>query len=55
MDWETATELLKTGRVALAGCVSRKTGREFDCVAVLNDDGEKTRFELEFPKNTEKE
>ena len=55
MDRDTAAALLNTGRVTLKGCVSRRTGREFDCVAVMNDDGEKTLFDLEFPKNTEKE
>ena len=55
MERETAEALLKTGRVAQAGCVSRRTGRGFDCVVVMDDDGEKTRFELEFPKDREKE
>ena len=55
VERETAAELLNTGRVTLTGCVSRKTGKTFDCVAVMSDDGDKTMFELEFPKNTSKE
>ena len=52
VEQETAAELLNNGRVTLTGCVSRKTGRTFDCVAVMSDDGDKTMFELEFPKKT---
>ena len=55
MERETAEALLKSGRVAQAGCVSRKTGREFDCEVVMDDDGENTRFHLEFPKCRDKE
>lgn len=55
MDRDTAVKLLTTGKVALNGCVSRKTGKTFDCVAVMNDNGEKTLFDLEFQNNKDKE
>lgn len=43
-----AASLLKDGRVRLTGCFSEKTGRTYDAVAILEDDGEKTRYRLEF-------
>lgn len=43
-----AASLLKEGRVKLTGCWSEKTGKTYDAVAVLEDDGEKTRYRLEF-------
>lgn len=32
-------ELLKSGKVSLAGCYSEKTGKTYDCVVVLDDTG----------------
>lgn len=43
-----AASLLKDGRVKLKGCYSEKTGKTYDAVAVLADDGEKTQYRLEF-------
>ena len=43
-----AAALLKDGRVNLKGCYSEKTGKTYDAVAVLADDGEKARYRLEF-------
>ncbi|NWK10791.1 type IA DNA topoisomerase [Clostridium cadaveris] len=33
------TELLKNGKVSLTGCYSAKTGKAYDCIAVLDDTG----------------
>ena len=43
------TELLKSGKVALTGCYSEKTGKTYDCVAVLDDTGGQfVNFTMEF-------
>lgn len=42
--------LLLRGRVGLKGCYSEKTGNTYDAIAVMEDDGQKTDFRLEFPK-----
>ena len=45
----TAAALLKDGRVKLKGCVSEKTGKTYDAVAVLDDTGGKyVNFKLVF-------
>lgn len=42
-------ELLKSGKVALTGCYSEKTGKSYDCVAVLDDSGgQYVNFTMEF-------
>lgn len=47
---QIAAALLKDGRAALHGCYSEKTGKTYDAVAVLTDDGKKAGFQIEFPK-----
>lgn len=43
------TELLKSGKVPLKGCYSEKTGKTYDCVAVLDDTGGQfVNFKAEF-------
>jgi len=34
--------------VELTGCRSEKTGKTYDAIAVLEDDGEQVSFRLEF-------
>lgn len=41
--------LLKDGRANLKGCYSEKTGKLYDAVIILEDDGQDTKFRLEFP------
>lgn len=43
-----ASALLKDGSVKLTGCWSEKTGKTYDATVVLNDDGQKVSFILEF-------
>ena len=45
-----AATLLKDGRAPLKGCYSEKTGKTYDAVAVLEDDGTKTAYRLEFER-----
>lgn len=46
---ELAASLLTTGRVKLTGCYSEKTGKTYDAVVVLDDDGGQfVNFKLEF-------
>lgn len=43
------TELLASGRARLSGCYSEKSGKTYDAVVVLDDDGGKyVNFKLEF-------
>lgn len=43
------TELLKSGKVPLKGCYSEKTGKTYDCMAVLDDTGGQfVNFKAEF-------
>jgi len=45
------TELLKSGKVPLTGCYSEKTGKTYDCIAVLDDTGGQfVNFTMEFAK-----
>ena len=49
------TELLASGRAKLSGCYSEKTGKTYDAVVVLDDDGGKyVNFKLEFGGGGEK-
>lgn len=41
--------LLKDGRADLKGCHSEKTGKLYDAVVILEDDGQNTQFRMEFP------
>ena len=43
-----AASLLKEGRVKLTGCWSEKTGKTYDATVILEDDGERTNYKLEF-------
>ncbi len=48
---ETAAALLRNGRVKLTGCYSPKTGKTYDTVVLLNDDGKQVSFTMEFGKD----
>lgn len=43
-----AADLLARGRVQMKGCYSEKTGKTYDAVIVLDDDGQRTNFKMEF-------
>ena len=43
-----AASLLKAGRVKLTGCWSEKTGKTYDATVILEDDGARTNYKLEF-------
>ena len=43
-----AAVLLKDGRAQLKGCYSEKTGKTYDAVVILADDGERVGYKLEF-------
>ena len=43
-------ELLKNGRVPVKGIFSEKTGKSYDAVLTVSDDGEKTIYALDFGK-----
>ena len=45
-----AAELLGKGKVPLKGCYSEKTGKTYDTVVVLEDDGQRVNFRLEFDR-----
>ena len=45
-----AATLLIDGRAPLKGCYSEKTGKTYDAVVVLEDDGTKTAYRLEFER-----
>ena len=47
---DIATKLLKDGRVKLTGCYSEKTGKTYDTIVILDDNGSKyVNFKMEFP------
>lgn len=47
---EIAIKLLKDGRVKLTGCYSGKTGKTYDAIVILDDNGGKyVNFKIEFP------
>ena len=47
-----AIELLKSGRAKLKGCYSEKTGRTYDAIVLLDDEGGKyMNFSVEFESN----
>ena len=43
-----AAALLKDGRTQLSGCYSERSGKTYDAVVVMNDDGRQVNFSLEF-------
>ena len=43
-----AAALLKNGRAPLKGCYSEKTGKTYDAVVLLEDDGQHTSYKLVF-------
>lgn len=45
-----AAELLSKGKVPLKGCYSEKTGKTYDAVVALEDDGQRANFKLEFDR-----
>ena len=45
-----AAALIKDGRVKLTGCWSEKTGKTYDATVVLDDDGQRVNYVLEFEK-----
>ena len=46
-----ATALLKDGEIPVKGIFSEKTGKSYDATLVLNDDGVKTVYSLDFDKS----
>ncbi len=45
-----AIKLLKDGRIKLTGCYSEKTGKTYDAIVILDDNGGKyVNFKIEFP------
>ena len=49
-----AAALIKDGRVKLTGCWSEKTGKTYDSTVLLDDDGQRVNFRLEFEKRPSK-
>ena len=49
-----AAVLIKDGRVKLTGCWSEKTGKTYDATVLLDDDGQRVNFRLEFEKRPSK-
>ena len=47
-----AAALLNKGRVKLTGCYSERTGKTYDATVVLEDNGEKTNFRLNFERRS---
>lgn len=43
-----AAALLKDGRASLKGCYSEKTGKTYDAIILLEDDGQRVSYKLEF-------
>lgn len=43
-----AAALLKDGRASLKGCYSEKTGKTYDAIVLLEDDGQRVGYKLEF-------
>lgn len=48
MNKKIAAALLKDGRVNLSGLYSEKTGKTYDAAVLMEDDGERTLYKLEF-------
>ena len=45
---ELASELLRNGHARLTGCYSEKTGKTYNAVVTLEDDGQKSNYRLDF-------
>ena len=45
---EVAKKLLADGKVKLTGCYSERTGKKYDAVVILDDDGKRTSFMMGF-------
>lgn len=43
-----AASLLSKGRVQMNGCYSEKTGKTYDAAILLDDDGQRVNFKMEF-------
>ena len=43
-----AAALLKNGRAPLKGCYSEKTGKTYDAVVLLEDDGQRAGYKMVF-------
>ena len=43
-----AAALLKDGRVQLSDCYSERSGKTYDAIVVMNDNGQQVNFSLEF-------
>lgn len=43
-----AADLLNKGKVELKGCYSEKTGKIYDATLILDDDGQRVNFKMEF-------
>lgn len=50
MSKKMAAALLKDGEIPVKGIFSEKTGKSYDATLVLNDDGVKTVYNLDFGK-----
>jgi DNA topoisomerase-3 len=50
LDKKTAVALLKDGRVFLSDLKSEKTGKTYSAAVVLEDDGQKVNYKLDFAK-----
>lgn len=50
MNKKMASSLLKDGRTYASGIYSEKTGKTYDAFIVLEDDGAKSSYRLEFGK-----
>lgn len=46
--------LLKDGRTYVSGIFSEKTGKTYDAYIVLEDDGQRSAYKLEFSKESKK-
>ena len=49
-----AAALIEDGRVKLTNCWSEKTGKTYDATVLLDDDGQRVNFRLEFEKRPSK-
>lgn len=49
-----AEELLNRGRVKMTGLYSEKTGKTYDAIIVLDDNGEFVRYRMEFERGVER-
>lgn len=50
---KVAATLLETGRIPVKGIFSEKTGKSYDAVLTMSDDGKKTLYALDFGKESQ--